>query len=150
MIREIVEGRLFVGNARDARSLEVIGSNQITVLVDLAAEDVPASAFRDTVTIRVPLRDDGENRSDRLEFVIRAVLHLLTGGERILVACSAGQSRSPLIAAAALCLWCNVSLDDEVRRATSVHPTDVSPAFYSQVQTITAKLRSGSFGLAGG
>lgn len=142
MIREVVDDRLFVGNARDARSLEFLGKHQITAVVDLAAEEAPAMAFRDTLTIRVPLSDDGENREDHIEFAIRAVLRLLTNGERLLVSCSAGQSRSPLIALAATSLCRKTPFEDEARDWLQVHAADVSPALVAQVRAVTDKMRS--------
>lgn len=145
MFRPLVTGRLFVGNARDARSLEGIANHEISAMVDLAAEEPPATPFRETLLTRIPLTDDSYNREGHLELAITTVLQFLSLGEVTLVSCSAGQSRSPVIAMAACSLWENSSFEAATERWIDVAETSFTPAFYEHVLRVIRRMPPRNF-----
>lgn len=63
MIREIHPDRLFIGNAMDARDLQLLDDNRIVALVDLAVNELPAHLARDMIYCRIPINDGDGNRT---------------------------------------------------------------------------------------
>ena len=53
-----------------------------------------------------------------------------------IVACGAGMSRAPTIAAAALALALHKSPEGCLQDVASQHPTDVSPGFWDEVKAV--------------
>ena len=140
MIREIHPERLFLGNALDIRDLRQLHEFRIAAVVDLALNEPPVQLAREMISCRIPLHDGDGNSSAAIEVALRTLVTLLRLEFRTLVACSAGMSRSPAIAAAALAIFTGGSADDYLRSITKGQPHDVSPLLWSQVKSIQEKL----------
>jgi protein-tyrosine phosphatase len=134
---------LFISDAISARDLKQIYDHEIRAVVDLAANERPAGLGRDLIYCRFPLSDGHTNDDAMLECSILCLESLLNRHFRTLVACSAGMSRSPLIAAAAVSLQTGDSLADCLARITADAPHDVSPSLLSSVNRVHAKLVTG-------
>ncbi|WP_052031467.1 protein-tyrosine phosphatase family protein [Novipirellula maiorica] len=106
----------------------------------MAANEPPAELGRDIVYCRFPISDDDTNDDMIVSASIECLRLLLERDCRTLVACSAGMSRSPVIAAAALSILLGDRLSDTLLRITANAPRDVSPAFFSAVQRVHATL----------
>ena len=141
MIREIIDGRLWIGNALEARDLRGLHQRGIQAVVDLAANEVPAQLGRDIIYCRVPLNDGG-NAPPLLVAAIRCLVALLEGEFTTLVACSAGMSRSPTIAAAAMAIVTKQSPDDCLMQIVFGQAHDVSPQLWQSVVAALNKIRS--------
>jgi hypothetical protein len=135
LIREIHPG-LFIGNAMDARDLRLLYDNQIAAVVDLAINEPPAQLARDMVYCRIPIMDGDGNANAIIETAIRCLAALIDNNIPTMVACSAGMSRSPAIAAAAIALATARPLDDCLTAITTGGPHDVSPILWSRVKTV--------------
>jgi len=131
---------LFIGDAINARDLRQLYDHDIAAVVDLAANEEPAHLGRDHIYCRFPLHDDGSNCPQLIRISIDCVRSLLLSDARTLVACSAGMSRSPVVASAAISLISGVSLDDSLAAIVLSAPHDVSPAFLSSVAPIHAAM----------
>ncbi|KLU02732.1 hypothetical protein RISK_005028 [Rhodopirellula islandica] len=136
MIRNTHHDLLLIGDAINARDLRQLYDRNISAVVDLAANESPAQLGRDIIYCRFPLHDDGSNSPQLIRTAITALYSLLTDGFPTLVACSAGMSRSPVIASAALSLICDCSLDDSLSEIVRDSPHDISPALLSSVASI--------------
>ena len=55
---------------------------------------------------------------------------------KILVSCSGGMSRSPLIASAVIAQVESIDFDDAIRRVTGTGPCDMSPNLYAAVKQL--------------
>ena len=126
---------LWIGNARDARSLKEAHDAGIEAIVDLAMMCEPVKPTRELVYLRFPLVDGGGNPP----WVLCAAVHAVEGLVRFtvptLVACDGGMSRSPVIAAAALWLQSPTgSPDDALRTVTAGAAADVHPALWEEVK----------------
>lgn len=145
MIREVHPDRLFLGNAMDARDLKLLYDNQIAAVVDLAANEPPAQLARDMIYCRFPIIDGDGNPNAIIETAVRCVATLMENNFRTMVACSAGMSRSPAIAAAAIAISTKKHPDDCLTTITSNAPHDVSPILWSRVKIVYDEIvRSGS------
>lgn len=140
MIREVYQARLFIGDAISARDLKTIYDHGFTAIVDLATEESPAQLGRDHVYCRFPLSDDGENRDAMVEAAIVCLRSLLDRQFVTLLACSAGMSRSPSIAAATVSWLENADFQSVLLKMTSDVPHDVSPALLATVQRCHASI----------
>lgn len=140
MLRDVYRGQLFVGDAISARDLKQIYDHEIAAVLDLAANESPAVLGRDIIYCRFPISDDGSNDDALLSAVIEYSINLLEHNFRTLVACSAGMSRSPIIAASAMSIVRRVPLDETILAITANAPRDVSPSFFASVQKIHARL----------
>lgn len=101
-MHEVIARRLWIGNAGDARQPAELLQAGIRAVVDVAYEESPAVLPRELILLRVPLTDGESNSPESLELAIGSVERLLRSATPSLVACSAGLSRSPIIAAAAI------------------------------------------------
>lgn len=140
MIREIPGELLLIGNALDARSQVPLFELQIAAVVDLAINEPPAVPPREIIYCRFPLVDGAENSPHRLEAAIRCVTMLLRERFRTLVACSAGMSRAPAIASAALALTSGRSLDACLAAVVAGSPSDLSPALWGEVNAVYRRI----------
>lgn len=136
MIREIHPDRLFLGNAMDARDLRLLYDIRIAAIVDLAVNESPAQLARDMINCRIPLNDGDGNPSAIIELAVLCVVTLMEKNIRTLVACSAGMSRSPAIAAAAMAIVTRTAPDDCLTAIASHGPHDVSPILWSRVKSV--------------
>ena len=140
MIRDAYKGLLYIGDAISARDLTQIYDHQIASVVDLAANEPPAVLGRDIIYCRFPISDDGSNDDSLVSASVDCLRSLLERNYRTLVACSAGMSRSPTIAAASLSIITGDPLTDTLSRITANAPRDVSPALFASVQRVHATL----------
>ncbi len=101
-VREVVSNRLWIGNAADGRDCEGLLRAGVTAVVNLAAEESSPSLPRDMIYCHFPINDGSQDEPGVLEVAIRMLVCLLKNEVPTLVYCSAGMSRSPAIAAAAV------------------------------------------------
>jgi hypothetical protein len=127
MIRSVFDERLFVGDAMDARDAQLLFDNQIGAVVDVAANEQPAQLPREIIYCRFPIIDGDGNSPDLLRLAVETVVKLIRGNCRTLVACSAGMSRSPSVAAAAISVVTDRSMDVCLQALIENGPHDVSP-----------------------
>ena len=135
MIRNTSRERLYIGDAINARDLRQLYDRNIAAVIDLAANEPPAQLGRDIVYARFPLHDDGSNSPQLIRATIDCLRSLLLNEYRTLVACSAGMSRSPVVASAAVSLMTGVSLNDSLADIVRDSPHDNSPTFLDSVAT---------------
>lgn len=132
-MREVLAHRLWVGNAFDARDLRVLFDHQIQAVVDLAANEKPAQLAREMIYLRIPLVDGEGNGASRIDMAIECAVSLVRRGERTLISCSAGMSRAPAVAAAAIAVIERAQPDDCLLRVVRNAPHDISPALWKEV-----------------
>lgn len=132
-MHEVVTGTLWVGNARDARDPRGLHDAGIVAVVDLAHEEPPPQLGREFVHCRIPLIDGTGNDPDSLTLAIDTVAAIHGRSLPLLVACSAGASRSPAITAAALARVRGVPVNDALRLVRDRMPLDVSPALWEEI-----------------
>lgn len=118
-MRRIADLPLWIGTVRDARDIRGIHEAGIEAVVDLAMDELPAQPTRELVYLRFPLVDNEGNPEWLLRAAVGAVTGLLEVGVPTLVACSAGASRSPAIAAVALARWKELSPDEGLKMTGS-------------------------------
>ncbi len=140
MIRDVYNGLLYVGDAISARDLRLIYDHRFAAVLDLAANESPVVLGRDIIYCRFPLSDDDSNSDAMISAAIVCLRSLIARNYRTLVACSAGMSRSPMIAAAAISLRTGESLADSLAQLAAGAPHDVSPTLFSSVQRVHATL----------
>ena len=133
-MREIIPSILWIGNAQDARDIKTVLAAEVRVVIDLAIDE-PAIQFpRDIVYCRFPLLDGEGNSPAILQSAIETTTNFVRDGQRTLVACSGGMSRSPAIVSAVLARTRSLSLSEAVQRIASTGHCDISPALWNDVQ----------------
>ena len=141
IMHEIHTSLLWIGNAFDVRDNRVLFDAEIATVIDLAAEEQPASPPRQLIYCRYPLNDGGGNDEVVLSQLLRTLVGLLESNKRTLVACSAGRSRSPTIAAFGLALHLSQKPEEIIERIAEVKPLEVSPLFWDEVAGVYSELR---------
>ncbi len=101
--------------------------------MDLADNEPMAVLPRDLIHCRFPIFDGGDNERWLLRLAIETVAQLLRANIPTLVACSAGMSRSPSIAAAALALVTRQSPSEALIQCVGTAAADVSPLLWRDV-----------------
>ena len=125
--------QLWIGNALEARDLTRVLELGIEALVDLAIEEPLASLVRELTYCRIPLLDGAGNPPEKLRLAVETVSSLLRAKTPTLVACGAGMSRSPAIAAVAIAKVEKADPNEVLRRIVAGFPHDVSPALWREV-----------------
>lgn len=132
-MRQVASLPLWIGNAGDARRPADLIAQGIEAVVDLAANEPIALLPRDFVYLRFPLHDGASNDSRILVSAVAAVAELLRQKVPTLIACSAGMSRSPAIAAAALSQLTGRDPNLCLNECVASGPADVSPMLWSDL-----------------
>jgi len=138
-MRQVTKYPLWLGHVGDLRDLRAVVSAEILAVVDLAANHQPANLTRELVYCRFPLLDGAGNPPWLLRVAVSTVAWLLRSGTPTLVVCSAGMSRTPIIAAAAIAQLRGCSLGEAVAFITPSGPADISPALLAEVQAVLAE-----------
>ena len=136
MIRKVYSDLLFVGNAMDTRDLKSIYDNQIRAVVDLAINEPPAQLGREIIYCRFPLDDGGGNNDGLIAITVRTIAAMIQNETRTMVACSAGMSRGPTIAAASIALLTGRDPEECLAEITSHGPNDVSPILWAHIKRV--------------
>lgn len=102
-------------------------------MIDLALEEQLPRLPPEMIYCRFPLVDGGDNPQWTLRAVIDAAESLIRRSVPTLVACGAGMSRSPAIAAAALSRIRGVPPERVLAEITADQPHDIAPAFWAEV-----------------
>ncbi len=137
-MRRIDGYSLWLGHVGDIQDLSSVLNNDISVVVDLAINEPIPQLTRELVYIRCPLNDGAGNDPWALRLAVRTVATLLNENVATLVYCSAGMSRTPAIAAAALASAHGLTLPAAIMLVTQDAPSDISPALIGDLQAIFA------------
>lgn len=124
---------LWIGHGGEETDLTPIYDRGIEALVVLAEEEPPFRTARDLITVRIPLIDGAGNPPARLDLAVGIVTALLQTRVPTLVCCSAGMSRAPAVAAAALARLRSGPLAGWLERVAAHHPSDVSPGLWADI-----------------
>lgn len=139
---QLVPYRLWVGNALEARDVSGLLRRDFSAVVDLAMNEPPIVLPRELMSCRFPLHDGFGNSKGFIQAAIRAVESMLRSNIPTLLACSAGLSRSPAIAAAAVALVEGLDPSDALQRIVHGRPHDVSPTLWSDVAAACLAIRA--------
>jgi protein-tyrosine phosphatase len=135
-MRSIIPGLLWIGSARDARDVRGLMDLEIAAIVNLALEEPPVVYPREVVCLRIPLLDGEGNSAELLSLAVGSIASLLAARLPTLVACSAGMSRSPILAAAAMAMVQGTSFEAALAEITAGGPHDCSPALWRDVRNL--------------
>ncbi|MFC1759305.1 protein phosphatase [Planctomycetota bacterium] len=128
---EVLSGKIWLGHAFDVRQPRELFDHGISAVVDVAYEESPAQLPRQLVYCRFPLNDGEGNDPMLIRLAVDSVVNCLSIGMPTLVACSAGMSRSPSIAAVALAIHLGESPTEVLQRFSKSKALEVSPQFWS-------------------
>jgi hypothetical protein len=132
-MREVISGKLWIGNACDLRDVSALYSCGIAAVVDLAIEEPTFQSPRDIVYCRFPLLDGEGNSQSLLRTAVETVSAFIERQTPVLVGCSGGMSRSPAIVAAALARSKQQSPVECLNQIAATGPHDVSPTLWNEI-----------------
>lgn len=127
---------LWLGNVGDIADLSKVLSFGIEAVVDLALNESPAKLTHELVYCRFPLLDGTGNSVWLIRIAVECLGSLMRSNVRTFVYCSAGMSRTLVVAAAVVAVLQDRSLTDGLSVVASGGPADVSPALLSEVQSV--------------
>lgn len=143
-MHEIYPNLLWIGHAFDVREPHALFDARITAVIDVAYEEPLAQIPRQLTYCRFPLNDGGGNDANTLFQVLRTATDLLQSNTRTLIACSAGMSRSPTIAAFALAYHLSKNPDDVIIGIADIKSLELKPELWADTLTAFNKLKRGS------
>jgi protein-tyrosine phosphatase len=135
-MHEIFPNQLWIGNAGDGRDGERLLKAGVAAVVNLAAEEPSPALPRNMIYCRLPIIDGEQDDESVLDLAIQTVVSLLKKRIPTLVHCSAGMSRAPAVAAAALAIVEGGSPEEKLKQIAASRPHDVSPQLWEAVKTI--------------
>ena len=124
---------LWIGTARDARDIKGVLDAGIEAIVDLALEEPPIRPTRELVYLRFPLLDGEGNPPWLLRMGMDAVEALVGSGVPTIVACGAGMSRSPAIAAMVMSQVMGIEPSTALTTLQAGGPCDISPGLWKEL-----------------
>ena len=133
-MREILPGRLWIGNAGDGRDPDRLLQAGIVAVINVAAEEPSPTLPRAMIYCHFPIVDGAPDDQTILRVAIQTVVSLLKNQVPALVYCRAGMSRSPTILAAVLAIVHGRSPENKLREVVAGHPHDVSPQLWEAVR----------------
>jgi protein-tyrosine phosphatase len=125
---------LWIGHAGDGRDNKTLLKIGIQAVMQLAVDEPPLQLSRELIYCRFPLVDAAGNDPNLLTLAITTLVAFLQANVPTLLCCSAGMSRSPALAAAALSLVQLPSPEECLEQIARQHPTDVSLVFWNEVR----------------
>ncbi len=134
-MRQINDYLLWIGNVGDVRDTSSLFAADIRAVIDLAANEPVATIPRELIYCRFPLVDGAGNPPWLLRAAFETVRRLLRAGVPTLVACGAGMSRSPAVAAAALASVRDCSHAEALAFVCQGGVADVSPGLWSEIES---------------
>jgi hypothetical protein len=139
-MREILPGRLWLGHAGDGRDVARLSEAGIAAVVNLAAEEASPALPRSIIYCRFPIVEGAQEVPGILDAATRTLVSLLQHRIPTLVYCSAGMSRSPALAAAAVSIAYGGTPEERLRQITSGQAHDVSPLLWEAVRQAWAEV----------
>jgi len=120
----------------DARDLRLLYDTGIRAVVDLAINEAPAQLGRELIYCRFPINDGDGNPDWLLAIAIRTIAAMIRNEIQTVVACSAGMSRAPTVAAASIALLTNRDPDECLIEIITDAPNDVSPILWKHIKRV--------------
>jgi len=120
----------------DARDLRLLYDTGIRAVVDLAINEAPAQLGRELIYCRFPINDGDGNPDWLLAIAIRTIAAMIRNEIQTVVACSAGMSRAPTVAAASIALLTNRDPDECLIEIIADSPNDVSPILWTHIKRV--------------
>lgn len=136
-MRQVPGYPLWLQHAGDVRDLRAVLAAGIQAVVDLALNEPPATVTRELVYCRFPLVDGVGNPPWLVRATVETVAGLLRSSIPTLVFCSAGLSRSPCIAGAAVALARGCPPAEGLALVAQAGPADVAPGLWSEVALLS-------------
>lgn len=140
-MRQILSNRLWIGHAGDLREPGRFERTGIRALVHVALEERLPTLSRELLYCHFPIVDGAGNASELIDVAVRTTAELIRARIPTLVACSAGMSRSPCIAAGAVALAEGTQPTEALSRVAADQPHDISPGLWRAVSEAVERLR---------
>ena len=140
-MHEIERNLLWIGHAFDVREPRPLFDVGIKAVIDVAYEEPPAQIPRQLIYCRIPLNDGGGNHPNALLQTLRTATGLLESNTRTIIACSAGMSRSPTVAAFSLAYHLSVDPDDVITRISAIKSLELKPELWAEVLAAFKKMK---------
>ena len=141
-MHEIQPNLLWIGHAIDVRAPHGLFDAGIKAVIDVAYEERPAQIPRQLIYCRFPLNDGGGNDPNTLLQVLRITTALLQSKTKTIIACSAGMSRSPTIAAFSLAYHLSENPDEVIARIADIKSLELKADLLADTMHAYNRLRS--------
>jgi hypothetical protein len=138
-VRQVSPHLLWIGHVIDVADLSMIHAVGIEALVDLGINEPVSRITRELLYCRFPLIDGAGNRPEVLRLAVRVAADLVVAGIPTLVFCSAGMSRSPAVASAALALATGKQPNECLAEVFAGAPGDLSRGLWHDLLGIVAE-----------
>jgi predicted protein tyrosine phosphatase len=102
---------LYVGTIDDAGDQSLLAEHRISVIVSLTHAEPDPGFPTDVTVVRLPMMDGPQNDHQTFLGAVSETVTRWEAGNRVLVHCSAGASRSPAVAATAVSLSTDRTLE---------------------------------------
>ncbi len=135
-MHELHPNLLWLGHAFDVREPRPLFDAGISAVVDVAYEEAPATLPRQLIYLRFPLNDGGGNELSTLRLVVQTVVELMHSNIRTIVACSAGMSRSPTIAAFSLACYLGITPEAALERIAALKALEIKRQLWNDVSKV--------------
>lgn len=127
-IHQIADTNLYVGNSNDARDIDNLRRLGIKRVLNVATDLEGPWFHGDYRNYKIPLTDGPGNQLYQYQLALYTATTILSHGEKLLIHCHAGISRSPSIAAACLVFLKKARTIEEALQIVKRHRPEANPA----------------------
>jgi len=135
-MHQLPRQNVWIGHAGDLTDVRKLLDAGIRAVVDLALNEEPPRLPRDLTYCRLPIVDGTGNDPWLLLTIIDLVAGLIKLDVPLLVSCSAGSSRSPVMVAAALSIVTQKTPEACLKTLSRAVTHDVNPGLWHDVAEI--------------
>ncbi|TKX54570.1 MULTISPECIES: protein-tyrosine phosphatase family protein [Halorubrum] len=130
---------IFVGTRSDAEDESLLRDRGVDAVVSLTHDDPDTGSV---ARVDTPMTDGPQNEYSAFVDAVETVVARREAGQRVLVHCSAGASRSPAVAAAAMTRLTDRGLDEAFEQVLARRPeVDPHDALVRRAVTFVARDR---------
>ena len=110
-------------------------------MIDVAYEEPAATIPRQLTYCRFPLNDGGGNDPTTVRLALKTAIELLQSETATLIACSAGMSRSPTLAAFAMAFHLDEPPDNAIARIAEIKALELKQELWADMLLAFNKLK---------
>lgn len=132
---------IFIGNMKDVMNLKSENPNKISTVIYLG-QVIPVQIcfVKSPMCVHIPTKD-GKNGPKKIKKIIYVIGALNLNGDKILIACRAGMSRSVIISTAIYAIKQKIPFDKAYQYIKTLYPQSLPEShFYEETKKVVEEL----------
>jgi protein-tyrosine phosphatase len=131
-----ITDRLYIGDIQQAGRHQLYNQNNIEAVIQLTSNQPEKGYPQDVDTYQYTIKDGPENELSSLKQAVNQTISLLESGNRIVIHCNVGTSRSVAVGAAATAIYYEMSFEQVIERIRQKRRVQIHPKVLQNAKTV--------------